>query len=378
MRTSFATAERSSAKELEQQIKLITEHPVVTGLVKAINGVLAVCNGNRQILAVNDELLKLIGVEDPGQILGLRPGEALNCIYSHRCEGGCGTSEYCRSCGAAVALVLSLSEDRPVEKKCAITVNSVREKEDFFFRVRSTPMQIDDEKIIMLTMQNITQQQNLESLEKLFLHDVSNLAAAISGLSEFAGECEPEDMPLLLKALNTTSSRMINEIKLQRLLVSANNSGYFPETTTISLKEIFDDSVDMISGHPAISGKKLRKPEILPEKHFDSDKTLILKVLQNMLINAFEATEAGRAVRFWVDCGKRELTFCVWNHLPIAEEMQRRIFQRNYTTKKEGGHGLGTYSMKIFGEKLLQGRVEFESSEDRGTVFRFTLPVNEA
>lgn len=377
MRTSFATAERACATELENQIQLISQHPVVTNMINAINGVFAVCNEHRQLLAVNHNLLQLLGVEDPAKILGMRPGEAMSCIHAQRCEGGCGTSEYCKNCGAAIAMVLSLSENLPIEKTCAITVNSVREKEDFFFSVRATPFNVEDTRLILLTMQNITDLQKLKSLERIFLHDVSNLAAAISGLSEFAQECEPEDMPLLLKALNNTSFRLINEIKLQRLLTAAASSSYIPQNSQVSLREIFEDSVDIISGHPSITGKKLRKPEILPEKLFSSDKTLILKVLQNMLINAFEATEPGRAVRFWADCGKKDLTFCIWNHQAIPAEMQGRIFQRNYTTKKEAGHGLGTYSMKVFGEELLKGSLSFESSETRGTVFRFNLPIEE-
>jgi signal transduction histidine kinase len=377
MRTSFATAERACANKLEDQIKLIAGHPVVNKIIDAVHGVFAVCNEYRQILAVNESLLKFLGIDDPASIIGQRPGEAFHCIHSHRCEGGCGTSEYCRSCGAAIAMVLSLTEEKPIEKTCSISVNSVREKEDFFFLVRSTPMKIEDTQIILLTMQNITKLQNLQFMERMFLHDVSNLATAISGLSEFASDCDPEDMPLLLKALNNTSSRLINEIKLQSLLISSGDGKYLIDNQPVSLKEIFDETVDMISGHSSITGKKLRKPEVLPEKHFATDKTLVLKVLQNMLINAFEATDTGRAVRFWVDCGKKDLTFCVWNHKSIPEIMQKRIFQRNFTTKDQPGHGLGTYSMKVFGEKMLDGRISFETSEAKGTVFRFTLPLHE-
>ena len=31
--------------------------------------------------------------------------------------------------------------------------------------------------------------------------------------------------------------------------------------------------------------------------------------------------------------------------------------------------GLGTYSMKLFGEKYLKGKVWFESSKEKGTIF---------
>lgn len=378
MRTYFATPERASAETLEQQIRTISKHPLFDGLIQAVNGVFAVCNEHRQILAVNDKLLNLLGVEDPSSLLGLRPGEALSCVYAHKCESGCGTSEFCSNCGAAIALVTSLEKNHTVEKNCSISVNSIREKEDFHFIVRSTPLQIEEEKFLIVTMQDITRLQKLQCLERVFIHDIVNLATAISGLSDFAKDCEPDDLPLLFKAISNTTTRLFGEVKLQRVLASDKPENYIPKQDQITLKEIFEETIDSISGHVATKNRKLRKPEIVPEKSFHTDKTLLLKVLQNMLINAFENSDEGRAVRFWVDCGKKDLTFCVWNHRVIPLAMHGRIFQRNYTTKIENGHGLGTYSMKIFGEGFLGGKISFASSEDKGTVFRFNMPLRSA
>lgn len=39
-----------------------------------------------------------------------------------------------------------------------------------------------------------------------------------------------------------------------------------------------------------------------------------------------------------------------------------RIFQRSFSTKGAKGRGLGTYSMKLFGETYLGGQVSFRSS----------------
>ena len=150
---------------------------------------------------------------------------------------------------------------------------------------------------------------------------------------------------------------------------------YIPRIQEMTLEEIFAGAVEMVAGDKATEGRKLRKPEIFPKLKVFADKFLLTKILSNMLLNAYEATDKGRAVRFWVDCGKQELTFCVWNHKEIPESMRLRIFQRNYTTKVEEGRGQGTYAMKIFGETFLGGSLKFETSKDRGTVFKFTLPL---
>ncbi|GAB4271617.1 MAG: PAS domain-containing sensor histidine kinase [Candidatus Rifleibacteriota bacterium] len=375
MRTCFATPDRANTIDLEEDIKLVSDHPVIKEIIQAYSGVFAVCNEFRQILAVNATLLNTIGVKDPYSILGLRLGEALGCIHANKSEGGCGTTEYCSSCGAAIAMVASITKDKPVEKKCAISTNGIRQKADFYFNVRCSPFAFENHKFLLLTMQDLTRYKKLQCMERVFLHDLTNLATALSGLSDYALDCEKDDLPLIMKAINLTTTRLLQEIKIQKLLNSDNDESFLTESKELSLKEIFEETVDSISCSNHLRGKKLRKPEVLPDKVFRSDKTLIMKVLQNMLLNAFEATDPGRAVRFWVDCGKNGLTFCVWNHKEIDEKIKPRIFQRNYTTKDDPGRGLGTYSMKVFGEDYLGGKVYFESNADKGTVFKFRLPL---
>jgi signal transduction histidine kinase len=51
-----------------------------------------------------------------------------------------------------------------------------------------------------------------------------------------------------------------------------------------------------------------------------------------------------------------------------------RIFQRSFSTKASRGRGLGTYGMKLFGERHLGGRVSFTTGEAEGTVFAIELP----
>jgi len=55
--------------------------------------------------------------------------------------------------------------------------------------------------------------------------------------------------------------------------------------------------------------------------------------------------------------------------------VQARIFQRSFSTKAVRGRGLGTYSMKLFGERCLGGEVSFGSATGTGTVFSIRLPL---
>ena len=57
--------------------------------------------------------------------------------------------------------------------------------------------------------------------------------------------------------------------------------------------------------------------------------------------------------------------------------MQTQVFQRAFSTKGKG-RGLGTYAIKLFSEKYLQGTVAFTSTEADGTLFRASYPVGRA
>jgi signal transduction histidine kinase len=114
---------------------------------------------------------------------------------------------------------------------------------------------------------------------------------------------------------------------------------------------------------------------MVPDVTVTTDAGIVVRVLVNMVVNALEATDEGDAVRVSVYSSDHEVVFSVWNRKPIPHDVARRIFQRNFSTKAETGRGLGTYSMKLFGEEILGGKVGFVTSAEEGTCFHFRLPV---
>ena len=70
-----------------------------------------------------------------------------------------------------------------------------------------------------------------------------------------------------------------------------------------------------------------------------------------------------------------QVVFSVRNKSVIPEEAKRRVFQRSFSTKG-AGRGVGTYGMKLLGERFLGGSVNFSSREGEGTIFRLSLPLS--
>lgn len=217
MDTYFAPAERADKNELIAKIELINTDPVMSGLLHSISGVLAVLDEHRQIIAFNDSFLKMLGIDDPSQALGVRPGEALQCIHAHDEPGGCGTTRFCSSCGAAMAIVSSLGQDKPVERICALTANRDGRTVDIALQVRSQPIKIQGKKFLLLFLQDITLQQQRAALARTFFHDINNMLSGLVGASELFSLKDSQSN--LVKRILTSSLRLKKEVEIQRCLL---------------------------------------------------------------------------------------------------------------------------------------------------------------
>ncbi|MBN1378578.1 MAG: sensor histidine kinase [Gammaproteobacteria bacterium] len=374
MKTYFAPAERLDAESLQKDIEWIGSNPIIEGLLNFASGVLAVLNEQRQIVALNTTFLKFLGIHDPADVLGLRPGEAVNCVHAHEMEGGCGTSEYCSSCGAAISIVSSLKSKEPVERMCALTIEKDNVKRELLFKVRSLPIVIDERTFLMLFLSDITGEQQAAIMERVFFHDINNIVFSILGSSQLLCK-DPEYNNELIREIYTSSVHLAREIAIQQSLFQEGVHVYRPLYQDVHIRDIVEAVRNLFVGHPVAKGRELILPAISQDIRITTDQALVVRILVNMIKNALEASEENGQVSLSVEQISRSVSFVVWNKGLIPKNIQKRIFQRNFSTREETGRGLGAYSMKYFGEQILGGCVNFSSSERDGTRFWLTLDL---
>jgi len=370
--THFASPERSSPDELLTQVQKVSLSPLMDGLLKTSGGLVAVLNERRQILAVNQALLKSLGIRNAEEVLGLRPGEALHCPRAAEGPGGCGTAEVCASCGAAIAIVTSQAEHQPVERKCAVQVSLNGVEQDLFLAVRAAPVELDGASLVLLYLQDITAEQQWAALERVFFHDVRNTIAGMVGMSHLL--CEGA-APGNAAKLRDLALRLAQELEVQRCLSQRETSSFRPLKRVVTASELVDDLKALYGPHPATRGKTFHFRNGPSDLSFKADISLVMRVVGNMIVNALEATPAGGEVRAWIQSAPNAVVVSVWNAQHMVPAVAKRVFQRNFSTKSGFGRGLGTFSMKLLGEKFLGGKVDFDTSEAEGTVFRLSLPV---
>ncbi|CAK8710964.1 histidine kinase [Candidatus Electronema halotolerans] len=375
MKTYFASPERAAEQELAAAVAFASKNPIISGLLSSVGGLLAVLDEHRQIVALNDEFLQMLGVADPAAVLGLRPGEALHCIHAHEEPGGCGTSKFCSSCGAAIAIVSSLAEDAPKERLCALSAMPGDKVMDAALLVRARPFHIEGQRFLLLFVQDVTKQEQRAALERSFFYDINNMLGLLAGTAELLAQ-DGGQHPGLSETLHRTSMRLAKEVAVHRCLLQEQGEIIQPMLTDVSVQAVCDELRSFFASHIVVCQQKITFPEQVPELVLRTDPSLLLRVLCTMITNALEASIAGpeKQVRVWLEQTADQLVFCVWNAQVIPPETACRIYQLYFSTKGEPGRGIGTYSMKLIGEKILGGKVSFSSSEAEGTVFRFAVP----
>ena len=370
--THFASADRTDPRVLEREIEIVSNNPVMNTLLETVSGLIAVLDENRQVVAVNDAFMDALGIHDLHEVFGLRHGEALACTHSSDEPGGCGTTRFCSSCGAAIAIVTSLDVDETAERMCALRTTRDGGEADLCLLVQSHPVRIDGVRFLLLFLQDITADWRRAALERTFFHDIKNMLGSLSTASALltAGETDPE----LVQIIRRSAARLAREVAIQQCLCDEEDCAWQLDLESTTLGELLGE-LDMLFGkHPAVEGKRLEIAAPTEDAVVRVDVSLLLRVLGNMVANALEASAPGATVRVWADVADGQVMFGTWNDGLIPDAVALRIFQRNFSTKDGPGRGIGTYSMKMIGERYLGGEVRFSTSAEDGTTFELLIP----
>ncbi|MGH7452073.1 MAG: ATP-binding protein, partial [bacterium] len=143
--------------------------------------------------------------------------------------------------------------------------------------------------------------------------------------------------------------------------------------------QVIRDAADSI--RPLCEKKSLalrvRLDENLPEQ-FRSDRSILSRVLTNLLGNAVKFTEKGE-IEVWARKRDRTLVFAVRDTgIGIPASRQKEIFEpfrqlENSETRRHGGTGLGlAISKKMLA--ILHGKIEIESEAGKGAKFTVHIP----
>ncbi len=374
--TYFAPAERIASQEIINIRETLKENLFLNTSLDCLPVTVLVLNKYRQVVFCNKPLLNHLGIETDDPLLGLRPGELLQCIHSDKMPGGCGTSEFCEYCGAVNAIMECL-KGNPETRECRITVKKGEDLLSCEFRVTAVPIYYENELFICFTILDISDEKRKLVLNHLFLHDVSNTVTILQTFIDLLNLSDNyHEIKRLTEMLPGLSKQLIEEIQMHKQLLLAENGDLKLKITHIPSTRNF--LIDLVANYSEFSFAKGKTIQIDIKSTFyelETDFIVLKRVLGNMLKNALEASTDEDKIT--VGCyltSLAKMVFYVHNPQILTNDVKHQIFQRSFSTKGEH-RGLGTYSIKLLGEKYLKGKVTFTTDEKSGTTFFLEVPL---
>ncbi len=346
---------------------------IVQGILDSSPFISAVINNQQQIVLSNNKLSHFAASAAIEQIIGNRPGKVLSC-NNHETYSECGKGEKCKYCGILNTIKKSQQTNKPASDECRVTLYKNKKLEYYDYKITCSPLNVNNHTFTLLVLEDISHEKRKAVLENVFFHDVLNRLGGLNGIIRFikTGNKQPE-LNEYINILETLGDIVVEDIQNQQYLKSAEADNLLLNIREHDAREIIESVRRQIMFHPVASKLNIEVRFESGDFRLKTDGTLLKRILLNMAKNAAEASSEQSTIIIAANYSGNRCIFTVNNQGVIPEEVRHQIFQRSFSTKGHG-RGLGTYSMKLFGENYLKGKVSFTSEHESGTTFMIEIP----
>ena len=364
-------AGRSSPLEIAAQARVF-ESGLLREVLDNSAAFLVILNRNREIVFCNRTALSLAVVASLPAALGLRLGEAFGCVHVAQQSEGCGTTEFCRTCGAMPGVMDGPPNDA-ASIKWHIVRGSTGAEETNALMVTVSPIE-DRQEFLVCTLTDFSHEKRRQMVERMFFHDILNTAAGAKGCAdllkeELAGGANSE----LAEMVDQCASELLSDLRGQRLLSQAQDGRLSITPKVIETLELVRTVAAEFRDYSQSRERTILVDPLSEDVRMETDPEVLSRSLGNMLKNALVATPPGGTVTIGCHATQDGIEFSVHTPAFIPRAAQPQIFSRPLSAKDEGWV-MGTYSMKLLTERYLEGTVRFESDPVHGTRFVALYP----
>lgn len=211
--------------------------------------------------------------------------------------------------------------------------------------------------------------ETFHQVSSFFIHDLKNLVSTLSLLVQNAEDhiSNPAFQQDAMRTLGTTVSKMNGMISNLTLL--AKGLKIYP--ATLNVNNLIEETLSCLNGQGAT--RVVKNLTRIPSIKADGEQ--LKKVFLNLMLNAIEASPPDSRIQVDTVAQNGDVILSVTDKgcgMP-REFLQSSVF-RPFRTTKAKGLGIGLFHCK----KIIdahEGKIEVESEEGKGSVFRVILPV---
>ncbi|HKJ79440.1 MAG TPA: PAS domain S-box protein, partial [Prolixibacteraceae bacterium] len=330
-------------------------------------------------------------------------GEVINCANAHLGHSTCGLTEECSQC-TLLKFINSTVKDNIEYNKKEVTLNLVEDDKSVMHTVLLSTAVLggNGNTRYIATIDDITARKEMETelvtakekaevsekLKSAFLNNISHeIRTPLNGLLGFLDFFEDdyesiskEDRNLFIQTMRKSGDRLVNTVE-DIVETSKLNSGIVDvKKVPVKLKKItgeLEKKVAQQFPESVVNFSCILAPELV-NAEVETDETKILRVLRNLLGNAFKFTKRGK-VTLEISELEGQITFAVSDTgIGIDTKDINVIFEpfrqaELNLNRAFDGNGLGlTIAKKII--TLLGGELKVRSEKGKGSCFSFTLP----
>ncbi|WP_192821473.1 HAMP domain-containing sensor histidine kinase [Rufibacter sp. LB8] len=208
-------------------------------------------------------------------------------------------------------------------------------------------------------------------------HEIKNPLTPMKLSLQYLRKAMQEGRSNLEELVEKISKTMITQIDvLSDIATSFSNFTSMPDLKleTLELNDLIKRAADL-----HINSQQHQVQLNLPQTpiHVRADENQLIRVFNNLLLNALQAVPSSRTPEITIDVTNLEPDWVVAaisdNGSGIPEDVQPKIFMPNFSTKYTGsGIGLAVVKKAV---EAIGGTIWFETKDQEGTTFFLKLPV---
>lgn len=305
------------------------------------------------------------------------------------------TKEKLENISSSSSKISFVSQIEDKDKRCFFyQFNISKSSDEKLFYINASDVS-EIKKLELNLQENISELQKTKALlqelnankDKLFsiiAHDLKGPFLGLFSLTDMVLEnyqnLSKEEIIETLRKLNSSINKTFNLTKnlLDWSLLQLNSSIFSP--AEVNIKNAVDDTIKILSSR--IEEKNIIvKNKIENDFLVKADKTMLDSVLNNLIYNSIKFTKSGGEIIVNAkDLGKGFLEVSVKDTgIGIPNSLKGKLFKISEKVSRKGTNGeestgLGLILCKEFVERN-GGEIRFESEENKGTTFYFTLPL---
>ncbi|MHB8667392.1 MAG: GAF domain-containing sensor histidine kinase [Burkholderiales bacterium] len=262
---------------------------------------------------------------------------------------------------------------------------------EFPAEISFSRINLDGRRIYSGILRDVSERKRIDTMKSEFIstvsHELRTPLTSIRGAlglvtGGVVGEI-PEKARVMIDIAHANSERLVRLIN-DILDIEKIEAGKIAlELRPVELQSLLERAVADNAGFAAEHKVRFEIRGSIPQVHVHVDHDRMLQVLSNLLSNAAKFSPPDETVLVSAALIDGRARISVQDRGPgIPAEFRGRIFGKfaqadSSDTRKKGGTGLGLSITKAIVESH-GGTIGFDAAADRGTVFRFDLPVRSA